>query len=78
MSPTYTEDDLRDAFREGWKTRDRTPGLKKVRRNNVHNHIMAGIGAGNKNMQYALIPDHRKYHNGIWLRSQFRKQRIAS
>lgn len=66
----FTEADLREAFKAGWKTRDASPGLKRVRKRNIGNAILGAIGGG-KHSEYALIPDHRKYQHGIWLRSEF-------
>lgn len=68
----YTEADLRNAFREGWQTRNRSPGLKKVRRKNLGNAILASVG-GSRHMEYVLVRDDRKYHVSMWLNSPYRK-----
>lgn len=68
----FTEDDLRAAFHAGWKARNRNPGLKRVRKKSLNNAILGMIG-GDKHSEYALIPDDRKYHNSIWLKSEYRK-----
>ena len=68
----YTEADLREAFKAGWKARNASPGLKRVLKRNLGNAILAQIG-GLKHGEHALVRDNRDYHHGIWLRSAFKK-----
>lgn len=68
---TYTEEDLRNAFRAGWQEREKTPGLKRVPKRDGRNNMMRAIGGG-KYAEHVYVPAHRKYHNSIWLRSSFR------
>lgn len=69
----YTEADLREAFKAGWKERDKRPGLKKQIRGSIHNAIGGAIGMPRQMMDADYVPDHRTYHNSIWLNSSFRK-----
>ena len=64
----YTEDDLREAFKAGWKERNRSPGLKRVRRQTM----MSLIGGG-RYEECDYVPDDRKYQHGYWQNSAFRK-----
>jgi hypothetical protein len=72
----YSEADLREAFKAGWKERNRIPGLKRVRRNSLNNAILGAIGGG-RYSETALVPDDRTYSHAIWLHSAFRKARTA-
>jgi len=72
----YTEADLREAFKAGWQERNRTPGLKKVRKASLNNIILSAIGGGRYG-DYVLVPADRKYSHSVWLRSAFRKARTA-
>lgn len=68
----YSEDDLREAFKAGWKKRDENPGLKRVAKRNMNNAILGAIG-GARYADFALVPAKKTYHNSIWLNSQFKK-----
>ena len=72
----YTEADLREAFKAGWKERNRVPGLKRVRRNSMNNAILGAIG-GDRYAEHILIKDDRAYSHSFWLRSAFRKALTA-
>ena len=69
---SYTEKDLREAFKAGWKERDRSPGLRRQVRRSLDNAIRSAIGGGRFN-DVEYVPDHKKYHHGIWTRSAFKK-----
>ena len=66
------EEIARAAFKAGWKARDERPGLKQVMRKSFDNALRSMIGGGRYN-DYDYVPDHRPYHNSIWLRSAFRR-----
>lgn len=68
---------LREAFKAGWKERDRNPGLKRVQRRSLDNAIRSAIGGGRFN-DYDYAPDHRAYHNSIWLNSAYRKDALSA
>lgn len=68
---------LREAFKAGWKERDRNPGLKRVMRRSLDNAIRSAIGGGRFN-DHDYVPDHRTYHGSIWLNSAFRKSLATS
>jgi len=72
----YTEADLREAFKAGWKERNRIPGLKKATRKSLNNAILGAIG-GSRYAEQILIADDRTYRHSLWLRSAFRKAAIA-
>ncbi len=69
---TYTEADLREAFKAGWKERDRFPGLKRETRNSLSNALRSAMGGGKYN-DVRYVPANRTYHPSIWLGSAFRK-----
>ena len=64
----YTEADLREAFKAGWKERNSSPGLKRVSRGNL-----ASALGGPRYADVSYVKDDRAYHNGIWLRSAFKR-----
>jgi hypothetical protein len=55
------ESQLRAAFKAGWDSRNKNPGLKMIRVDGPF------IGVTK------LVRDVRKYHNSIWANSAFRK-----
>jgi hypothetical protein len=63
---------LREAFKAGWKERDRTPGLKRQEKRSFDNAFRSMIGGGRFN-DYEYVRDHRTYRHGIWLASAFRR-----
>lgn len=69
----YTEADLREAFKAGWKKRNESPGLKRQPKRTLTNRIAHGIGAGYSQMDMEYVKDHRTYSHNIWLGSAFRK-----
>lgn len=71
---TYTEGDLREAFKAGWKERDSSPGLKRVRAKTTRNALGGAIGMPHRYSDFKYVPDHKRYHNSIWLRSAFKKK----
>lgn len=72
MSEAYTEDDLREAFKAGWKERDRFPGLKRQTKRSLNNYLRSAMGGGRFN-DVEYVPAHRAYRHGYWLGSDFRK-----
>ena len=71
------EEIAREAFKAGWKERNRSPGLKKVVKRSLNNAIISAVG-GSRHMDTILVPDDRKYHNSIWIHSDLRKQLFGS
>lgn len=72
IQPVYSEEDLRDAFRAGWKERNRNPGLKRQTRRTLNNAVLGAIGGGRfADIEY--VPDDRTYHASIWANSSYRK-----
>ena len=64
---------LREAFKAGWKERDKTPGLKRQTKRTLDNAMLSALGGGHyADVEY--VKDHRQYHNSIWLNSAFKKQ----
>lgn len=69
---TYTETDLREAFKAGWKERNRQPGLKKVPRKDGPNSMLRALGGG-RYAESDYVPDHKSYKHAIWTNSAFRR-----
>jgi shikimate kinase len=72
IDPVYSEVDLRDAFRAGWKERNRNPGLKRQTRRTLNNAVLGAIGGG-RFADQEYVPDDRTYHASIWANSAYRK-----
>jgi hypothetical protein len=64
---------VREAFKAGWKERNRCPGLRKQQRRSLDNALRSMIGGGRYN-DVEYVPDQRAYAHSIWLNSTFRRE----
>jgi len=69
----FTEADLSAAFREGWKARDRNPGLKRI----VKRDMMWAL-SGSRHAEHRYEKDHRRYHHSKWLTSDIRRELLSA
>lgn len=68
----YTEEDLREAFKAGWKERNQNPGLRAQQKRSLNNALRSAMGGGRFNdLEY--VKDTKVYNHGIWTRSAFFK-----
>lgn len=72
LKPRYTEVDLREAFKAGWKERNRDPGLRKQTKRSLDNALRSAIGGGRFN-DVEYVKDTKTYNHSIWTRSTFFK-----
>lgn len=69
----FTIDDLREAYKAGWKKRNEAPGLKQRAKRSGSNGLMAAIGAPSRYLDQELVPDTKTYAHSIWTNSEFKK-----